>query len=264
MPLFGWLANREDVKALIALAVLLGAALLALMLAVRWRRTGKPLLFFLVFFFVALSPTSNLVFLIGSIMAERFLYLPSVGLAGCIVAAVYVLGRRRSLQRRVVAPVAWAALGVVCLVFAARTYARNFDWQDGVSLWTSAVDVCPGSARSHYNLAKELERMPGRLPEAIAEYREAVRIEPDRADAHDNLGNALAGMPGRLPEAIAEFKAALRSEPDFVEAHVSLGKALALTPGRVPESIAEYEAALRIRPDPEVRQTVDRLRAGLR
>ena len=71
-------------------------------------------------------------------------------------------------------------------------------------------------------------------------------------------------MPGRLPEAIAEFKAALRSEPDFVDAHVSLGKALALTPGRLREAIAEYEAALRIRPDPEVRQTVDRLRAGLR
>ena len=248
VPLFAWLANREDVKALIALAVLLGAALLALMLAVRWRRTGKPLLFFLVFFFVALSPTSNLVFLIGSIMAERFLYLPSVGLAGCIVAAVYVLGRRRSLQRRVVAPVAWAALGVVCLVFAARTYARNFDWQDSVSLWTSAVDVCPGSARSHYNLAKELERMPGRLPEAIAEYREAVRIEPDRADAHDNLGNALSGIPGRLPEAVAEYREAVRLQPDRAEAHNDLANGLARTPGLLSEAIAEYQAALRLEP----------------
>jgi protein O-mannosyl-transferase len=80
--------------------------------------------------------------------------------------------------------------------------------------------------------------------------------------ARNNLGNALSGIPGRLPGAIPEFEAALRSEPDFVDAHVSLGKALALTPGRLREDIAEYEAALRIRPDPQVRQAVDRLRAG--
>jgi len=73
----------EDAKALIALAVCLGAVLLA----VRWYRTRKPLFFFLAFFFVALAPTSNLVVLIGSIMAERFIYLPSIGLAGCVVAA---------------------------------------------------------------------------------------------------------------------------------------------------------------------------------
>ena len=85
VPLFGWrLSNWEDAKALIALLVLLAAALLAFLLAVRSRPTGRPLLFFLLFFFVALSPTSNLIILIGSIMAERFLYLPSVGLAGCV------------------------------------------------------------------------------------------------------------------------------------------------------------------------------------
>jgi tetratricopeptide (TPR) repeat protein len=249
VPLFGWrLTNWEDAKALIALAVLLGAALLTYLLAVRWRRTGKPLLFFLVFFFVALSPTSNLIVLIGSIMAERFLYLPSVGLAGCIVAAVYVIGRRPSLQRRVAAPVAWAALGLVCLAFTARTYARNFDWQDGLSLWTSAVKVCPGSAKSHYNLAKELEHIPGRLPEAIAQYREAVRIEPDRPDARNNLGDALLLIPGGLPEAIDEYQAALRIQPDRAEMHNNLGNALARMPGRLPEAIAEFQAALRVEP----------------
>jgi tetratricopeptide (TPR) repeat protein len=249
VPLFGWqLSNWEDAKTLIALAALLGAALLTLLLAVRWRRTGKPLLFFMVFFLVAMSPTSNLIVLIGSIMAERFLYLPSVGLAGCVVAAAYILGRRCSLQRRVAAPVAWAALCLVCLAFTARTYARNFDWQDGLSLWTSAVEVSPGSAKPHYNLAKELEHIPGRLPEAIAEYREALRIEPDRADAHDNLANALSGIPGRLPEAIDEYRAALRIGSGLAVVHNDLANALARVPGRLPEAIAEYQAALRIQP----------------
>jgi len=250
VPLFGWrVSNWEDAKALLALAVCLGAALLAVLLAVRRRRTGKPLLFFLVFFFVALLPTSNLVVLIGSIMAERFLYLPSVGLAGCVVAALHALGQRRFFRRPAVARAAWAALGLACLAFAARTYARNFDWRDDRSLWASAVDVCPESARPHYNLGMELERLPDRLPEAIAEYQAALRIEPGFAEAHNNLANALAHTPGRLPEAIAEYQAALRIEPGRAAVHYNLANALAHTPGRLPEAIGDYQAALRIRPD---------------
>ena len=138
VPLFEWRAIWEDAKALIALAVSLGAALAAAVVAVRRPGAGKPVLFFLAFFFVALSPASNLIVLIGSIMAERFLYLPSVGLAGSVVAAVCALGRRHSPRRPAVARVAWVALGLLCLAFTARTYARNFDWRDDRSLWTSA------------------------------------------------------------------------------------------------------------------------------
>jgi tetratricopeptide (TPR) repeat protein len=249
VPLFGWRAlNWEDAKALLGLTVCLGAGLLA----VRWRSKGKPLLFFLMFFFVALSPTSNLIVLIGSVMAERFLYLPSVGLAGCVVSCVVAaipLGQRRLLQRRAAAPVAWTALALACLALTARTYARNFDWQDDRSLWTSAVSVSPGAAKPHYNLGVEFERMEDRQAEAIAEYQAALRIEPDFVEAHNNLANALARMPGRLPEAIAEYQAALRIRPDRPEAHFNLALALAEMPGRLPEAIAEFQAALRIRPD---------------
>jgi tetratricopeptide (TPR) repeat protein len=250
LPLFGWRAsNWEEAKALIAIAVCLGAALLILILAVRGRCAGKPMLFFLAFFFIAVSPTSNLIVIIGSIMAERFLYLPSVGLAGCVVAAIYALVRRNPRRRPATARVAWAALGVLCLALAARTYARNFDWKDELSLWRSAVNVCPGSAKAHYNLGKALESLPGRLPEAIAEYRASLRIDPDHADVHNNLANALSAVPGRLPEAIAEYQVALRMEPDRAEPHNDLANALAKMPGRLTEAIAEYRTALRIRPD---------------
>jgi tetratricopeptide (TPR) repeat protein len=249
VPLFGWRpSNWEDAKTLMALAVCLGAGLLAILLAVRWRSAGKPLLFFLIFFFVALAPTSNLIVLIGSIMAERFLYLPSVGLAGCVVASIYWLGQER-FRKPAAKPVAWTALAVVCVALAARTYARNFDWQDDRSLWTSAVDVCPEAAKSHYNLAVEFERIRDRQPEAIGEYQAALRIEPDFVEAHNNLANTLARIPGRLPEAIGEYQAALRIRPDRAEAHFNLALALANTPGRLPEAIAEYQAALRRRPD---------------
>jgi len=239
VPLFGWQpADWEDAKALMALAVCLGAAVLA----VRCYRAREPQFFFLAFFFVALAPTSNLVVLIGSIMAERFVYLPSIGLAGCVVAAICALDRK-------VSRTAWMALGILCLACAARTYARNFDWLDDLSLWTSAVEVCPGSAKAHYNLGSALSKLPDRLPDAIVEYQVALQIEADYAEAHFDLGNALSRLPGRLPDAVTEYRAALRIRPDYAAAHNNLGLALANSGGRWPEAIAEYQAALRIDPD---------------
>jgi hypothetical protein len=141
IPLFTW----RDWQALIAVAA---CAALAAVAIVCYRR-GKPVFFFIAFFFAALAPTSNLALLIGTIMAERFLYLPSIAFAGCLVVAVYAVCRRLPS----VAPV---ALALVSVAFAARTYTRNFDWLDDLSLWTSAVKVCPGSYKTHTILATDL------------------------------------------------------------------------------------------------------------
>ena len=237
VPIFAWRPDWEDAKAAIALAV----CLCALALAIRWRRARKPLFFFIGFFFLALLPVSNLVILIGSIMAERFMYLPSVGLAGCVVAGIGMLspGRRK---------LAWVAAAAVCLAFVARTYARNLDWHDGLSLWSSAVEVAPDDAKAHNNLGYALLEFPGRLPDAIAEYRAALRIRPDYPEARYNLGNALLRIPD-LPGAIAEYQAALRIKPDYAEAHNNLGNALLDVPGRLADAIAEFQAALRTQPD---------------
>jgi tetratricopeptide (TPR) repeat protein len=292
VPMFGWHpADWEDAKALMALAICLAGAALA----VRWHRTRKPLFFSLAFFFVALIPTSNLVVFIGSIMAERFVYLPSVGLAGCVIAGVYSVGRslrvcheitcslagnrsltvaalkaersrdregavgtvisERTLSRQVPSKrlfamrTAWISLGLLCLACAARSYARNFDWLDERTLWTSAVNVCPESAKAHYNLGTVLSQVPGQLPDAIAQFEAALRINPDLAEAHDNLGKALSQTRGRMPDAIAQFEAAVRIDPNLAEAHSNLGNALSRQPGRLPEAIAQLEAAVRINPD---------------
>ena len=100
VPVFGWPpASWEDGKALVALAACLGIVLLA----VRARRTRKPL--FLVFFFITVAPTLNLIVFIGSIMAERWMYLPSIGLAGCLVAVAESIGLRLSLKWTAAIPV---------------------------------------------------------------------------------------------------------------------------------------------------------------
>ena len=141
--------------------------------------------FFIAFFFAALAPTSNLAILIGTIMAERFLYLPSIGFAGCLVVAVYSACRR--LPR--VAP---AVLALVCVAFAARTYTRNFDWFDDLSLWTSAVKVCPGSYKTHVILATDLIIANGpRLDTAVGEAARSLAILDPLPDLR-NLSAAYA------------------------------------------------------------------------
>ncbi|MBZ5603619.1 MAG: tetratricopeptide repeat protein [Acidobacteriia bacterium] len=232
VPLFGS-ASWEDAKSILALAICVAAIVFAL----RARARRPAMFFFPLFFFAAIAPTANIAMIVGSIMAERFMYLPAIGLTGC---AVLLLTRWRPKP-------ALFAIAALCIALGARTYARNFDWSDGVSLWSSAVATQPDAARSHNNLAFEYTRIPGRMPDASAEYRAALRIRPDYPEAHFNLGNALLAA-GRLPDAIAEFEAAVRAAPAYVEARNNLGNAL-LQSGNLAAAIPELHAAVRLRPD---------------
>ena len=129
-------------------------------------RRHKAVCFCIAFFFAALAPVSNLVILIGSIMAERFLYLPSVGFAGCLVWAIY--------RRPRMAP---AVVGVVCAALAARTYARNNDWLDDRSLWASAAKVSPASYKARLHLATALVGPKGEgMDRAIGEVDRSLAI----------------------------------------------------------------------------------------
>ena len=241
IPRFQWkLTTWEDGRVVIVLAV----CLMVLAQAVRWRRTWKPMFFFVIFFFVAVSPTVLTV----PAMAERFLYLPSVGLAGCLVAAVYALGHRLGSSWAGSPRAAWVAMSIACLALATRTYARNFDWRSELSLWSNAVETVPANARAHMNLGNALARIPGRMPEALVEFQTALRIAPDSLE-HYTMGRALAQIPGRVPDAIAEFQESLWLQPDNAAVHYDLGYLLARMPGRLPEAITEFQAAIRIQPD---------------
>jgi tetratricopeptide (TPR) repeat protein len=139
IPVAGW----PDAFAWLALAVV--AAILFIALA---RRRSDRLIFFLAGFFgITLLPASNLLFQTGSIMAERFLYLPSVGFAIAVVALAHRLGRERLTA---------AVLTAVIALFACRTFARNYDWKDNLTLATADVQVAPYSFKLHAILADAL------------------------------------------------------------------------------------------------------------
>jgi hypothetical protein len=108
-------------------------------------------LFFGLFAFGTFLPTSNLLFPIGTIMAERLLYLPAYGLIACLVLAVYGIGERTPM--RVFAP---ALLILATLGCSVQTWERNPDWQNNLTLTESTVRASPRSFKAHMLLARSL------------------------------------------------------------------------------------------------------------
>jgi tetratricopeptide (TPR) repeat protein len=118
--------------------------------AVLYKR-NKTVFFFMGFAFITFLPTSNLIFNIGTIMAERFLYLPAIGFTVCVVLIIHKLSERIGV--RMLAPI---AMGLIIGGWGIRTYARNRDWQDDSSLATSSVKTSPESYKTHAALARAL------------------------------------------------------------------------------------------------------------
>jgi tetratricopeptide (TPR) repeat protein len=107
--------------------------------------------FFAAFAIVAIAPVSNLVIPIGTIMAERFLYLSAIGIAACAVMVLYAISEK--VKRGTLAP---ALLCVIIALFAVRTWARNSDWQTNMTLMKAGVEAAPGTYASHQFLATEM------------------------------------------------------------------------------------------------------------
>jgi len=129
-----------------------------LALAWCWRRTRVMLSWGIGFFFLMILPTTNLFLPIGSIMGERFLYLPSIGF--CVIAAWMLLELGRLLAARTTGPwrriALWALPALLLTAFAFRSYARNADWQNNLTLWKSAVAASPNSFKAHKGYASAL------------------------------------------------------------------------------------------------------------
>ena len=186
IPLVTWrFDNWEDCKALISLVV----CVLAVAIAILCYRRSRPVFFFIAFFFATMAPTSNLVILIGPTMAERFLYLPSLGFAGCLVIAIDALCRRLAARYPWSRWLAFAAIAAICVAFGIRTFLRNFDWMDNVTLWTSAVQVSPASFKTHRSLAHALQEKYPRgemLDTEIDEIGRSLEIQDGLPDGQNS------------------------------------------------------------------------------
>lgn len=174
----------------LALAALGALSAAGVLLYRRRPREGFGLLFFL----LAALPTSNFLFVTGTILAERLMYLPSAGVA--LVLAGAIAGERASLRGRA-RPV--VALAAIALVYSFRTIVRNSVWQSDETLFDNLIRTSPDSAKAHYDdayMAAERKR----FPQAYRQYRTATEIYANYYDAWAGRGRA-AGELGDLAEA---------------------------------------------------------------
>jgi hypothetical protein len=157
IPLFdGRLGVGETWIAFAGVLTLIGMAIL---IALCFQR-HKLLCFVLVFYLIAYLPTSNFLIIIGSIMAERFLYLPLIAFAACLVLGLEAIGKRFTMfldggssptfLRSAMVP---ALLVLLAFVYGVRARFRNDDWLTDITLWTSAAKVSPMSFRSYQSKA---------------------------------------------------------------------------------------------------------------
>jgi tetratricopeptide (TPR) repeat protein len=226
-----WSAPRFWIAAVI-LAGLFGAAL-----AQSGRRPELAVAAAL--FAIPLALTANLLFPIGTIKAERLLYLPSLGF--CLAAGWLLAALARTRRRH-----ATAVVAAVLALFAVRTWVRNGDWRDERRLYAAAVAVAGGSAKAHHNLAVALQRA-GDDEGALAHYRRALAIDPDYASAAFGIGH-VETLRGHDAEAQLWYEEALRRDPQFAKAHLQLGL-LFQRRGDPPAAEAAFTAGLASEPD---------------
>jgi Flp pilus assembly protein TadD len=223
-------------------AAAIAALAIVTWLAVRVRRDHPYVLIGWLWYLVTLIPVIGLIQVGSQPIADRYTYVPLIGLFIIVAWGVPEILARRRVTTTVLATA--AVVVVAACVVAARAQVDH--WRSSVALWQHAVSVTTDNYRAQGNLGHALAA-EGRRDEAIQHYSEAVRIRPSYAEAHNNLGLALARQ-GRIEEAIPHYAEALRLLPDYFEAHSNLGAALAGT-GRYTDAINHFSIAARLQPE---------------
>jgi Flp pilus assembly protein TadD len=223
--------------------VLLAAGLLTSVSVLFWwvRRRYPFMPMGWMWFLGTLLPVIQLVQTGSHAMADRYTYIPSLGVFIIVTWGVCEVTRR---WRH---PTPWlcATVGVVLVLLATLTRRQLGCWQDSETLFRHAFAVTENNYLAHNDLGFVLFKK-GQGDDAIIHYREAIRMKPDFAEARNNLGIALCNQ-GRLDEAISQYQTAIRLNPRFAEAYDNFGIAL-FDKGEVGEAIKQYQEALRLKP----------------
>ncbi len=225
------------------------AVILVTVIAVRARARAPYVTTGWLWYLGTLVPVIGLVQVGEQAMADRYTYVPSIG-----ILAIVVWGMNDGLDRWLrgrpsVRVVAGRVAAVSCLVvltaLAAGTRFQIRTWRDSFALFERALAVTENNHVAHINLGIAW-RQKGDLERAAAEYTQAIEIKDSSAVAHNNLG-LIRQAQNRIPDAILHFRAALDLNAEFAEAHNNLGSALAQQ-GKLEDALLHFAAAARGRP----------------
>jgi protein O-mannosyl-transferase len=210
--------------------------------AIAGHRKHRYLLVGWLWYLVMLLPVIDIMQAGQNARADRYTYLPQIGLYLLLTWGAEEITRSWR-HRRVVQGLAAAAILAGLL---AGAYVQTGYWKTSESLWRHALACTPDNEFVHNNLGNALVARE-QWAEAVQHFERALQIKPDYAQAHLNLGVALANQEKR-EDAIRHFERALQLNPNSAEAHYNLGDALAAQ-GKWDEAIRQFERALRLKPD---------------
>ncbi len=230
--------------------VLAGMLLAGLSAVALGQRRQKPWILTGWFWYLAmLLPVVGLVQVGDQAHADRYTYLPQIGLYVAVTWLVAEWGAKRQAGwlHQGALRVAFGGL-MTCVVgglmFCAWKQAAY--WKNSEILWNHALACIPRNDVAQFNLGNAF-RQEGKTDEAITHYQNALQIRPNYAQAHDNLGHVFL-LKGKVDEAISHFQKALQIQPGLANAHFNLGNALRQE-ARMDEAIAQFQIALQIKPD---------------
>ena len=233
-PLEGWpIAGAAAL--LLALSVLAIAAVRRRYLLVGW-----------FWFLGVLVPTIGLVQVGNQALADRYAYVPAIGLFMAVswAGSEWIARFRISHPDRTRALLVGAGAGIAAL--ALTSWHQVGYWRDSVSLFEHSLALIPKNPKIRYNLANEYRGL-GNTEEAIRNYRIALETNPESVDTRINLGNSLRSE-GELDAAIDMYQLALDREPRNANAHNSLGTVLSAK-GDVDAAILRFRYAIALDPD---------------
>ena len=192
-------------------------------------------------YLIMLLPAIGLVQVGGQAHADRYTYLPQIGLYIAVTWAIVDLARRR----RYPAAILGAAAGIIICALAVRAADQVSYWHDSEKLWRHALAVTNENDVAHLGLGQLLLEQK-RLDDAITELQTVVARHPNDVDARLKLGDALSEKNGRMNDAITEYEAAARIGPN-PDVETTLGNLL-LEQGRIDEAIQYYRHVVQLEP----------------
>ncbi len=189
-----------------------------------------------------LVPTIGLVQVGEQAHADRYTYLPQIGLYLIVVWAAKDFSVSWHIRRRIPVSLAFVLIGILMVC----TLKQTAYWRNEELLWKQTIACTTGNYLAHNDLGYVLAAK-GRIPEAIEHYQKAIEIDPTCADAYNNLGTIYLNQ-GRLDEAARLYYRAIDIYPSFAEAYNNLG-ILLMRQGRPAEAIEQFQKALELEPD---------------
>jgi tetratricopeptide (TPR) repeat protein len=223
----------------------LGAVLILLVISIFAIYLVKKAPFFLtgwLWYLGTLVPVIGLVQVGRQSMADRYMYLPSIGIGIIIVWGLAYLLPQEKIRKFIFVPVA----AIVLMILSFLTWQQCGYWKNSITLFEHTLQVTKNNYLAHTNLGIALAA-DGKIDQAMAHYDAALKIKPNDDNAHYNLGNIYMRQ-GNNEEAIKHFQAAVRLNPTYFPAHNNLG-VLFEKQTKNHEAIEHYRQAFLLEPN---------------